>query len=178
MSPSVREGPRLCASKPFSRRSSAFTCLREPLVAGLRLQSRPRFIEGIAHLGAMPSRCAICCGMVPSLSSIMEVNGPCISGGVPATFKLRQRERGRHLVFLPMVSRARQSTRDLARYITRAVYEATDGQPRRWRTLSTIPGATAASAVYAAEQGWIELEGAHSACLTEEGRRMIAKEAH
>ena len=77
-----------------------------------------------------------------------------------------------------MVSRARQSTRDLARYITRAVYEATDGQPRRWRTLSTIPGATAASAVYAAEQGWIELEGAHSACLTEEGRRMIAKEAH
>jgi hypothetical protein len=44
--------------------------------------------------------------------------------------------------------------------------------------LSTIPGATAASVVYVAEQGWIELEGAHSACLTEEGRRMIAKEAH
>jgi hypothetical protein len=34
--------------------------------------------------------------------------------------------------------------------------------------LSTIPGATAASVVYAVEQGWIELEGAHSACLTEE----------
>jgi hypothetical protein len=30
----------------------------------------------------------------------------------------------------------------------------------------------------AAAQGWIELEGAHSACLTEEGRRLIAKEAH
>jgi hypothetical protein len=77
-----------------------------------------------------------------------------------------------------MASRVRQSTRDLARYITRAVYEATDGRPRQWKMLSTIPGATAASVVYAAEQGWIELEGAHSACLTEEGRRLIAKEAH
>jgi hypothetical protein len=27
-------------------------------------------------------------------------------------------------------------------------------------------------------QGWIELEGAHSACLTEEGKRLIAREAH
>jgi hypothetical protein len=77
-----------------------------------------------------------------------------------------------------MASRVRQSTRDLARYITRAVYEATDGRSRQWKMLSTIPGATAASVVYAAEQGWIELEGAHSACLTEEGRRLIAKEAH
>jgi hypothetical protein len=77
-----------------------------------------------------------------------------------------------------MASKVRQSTRDLARHITRAVYQATDGQPRRWRMLSTIPGATAASVVYAQEQGWIELEGAHSACLTEEGRRLIAREAH
>ena len=44
--------------------------------------------------------------------------------------------------------------------------------------LSSIPGATAASVLYAEEQGWIELEGAHSACLTEEGRRLIAKEAN
>jgi len=44
--------------------------------------------------------------------------------------------------------------------------------------LSTIPGATAASVLYAEEQGWIELEGYHSARLTEEGRRLIAKEAH
>ena len=62
-----------------------------------------------------------------------------------------------------MASRVRQSTRDLARYVTRAVYESADGQPRRWRTLSTIPGATAASVLYAVDQGWIELEGAHSA---------------
>jgi len=77
-----------------------------------------------------------------------------------------------------MASKVRQSTRDLARHITKAVYEATDGQPRRWKMLSSIPGATAASVLYAVDQGWIELEGAHSACLTEEGRRLIAKEAN
>jgi hypothetical protein len=33
-----------------------------------------------------------------------------------------------------------------------------------------IPGATAASVLYAVDQGWIELEGVHSVCLTEEGR--------
>ena len=43
---------------------------------------------------------------------------------------------------------------------------------------STIPGATANAVLYAEEQGWIELEGAHSACLTEEGSRLIAKEAN
>jgi hypothetical protein len=42
--------------------------------------------------------------------------------------------------------------------------------------LSGIPGAT--TSLYAEEQGWIELEGPHSACLTEEGRRLIAREAH
>jgi hypothetical protein len=77
-----------------------------------------------------------------------------------------------------MASKVRQSTRDLARHITRVVYESADGQPGRWRMLSTIQGATAAAVLYAEEQGWIELEGAHSACLTEEGRRLIAKEAH
>jgi hypothetical protein len=77
-----------------------------------------------------------------------------------------------------MGSKVRRSTRELARYITRTVYEATDGQPRRWRMLSTIPGATADAVLYAEEQGWIQLERAHSACLTEEGRRLIAKEAH
>ena len=44
--------------------------------------------------------------------------------------------------------------------------------------LSTIPGATAASVLYAVDQGWLELEGARSACLTEEGRRLMAKAAH
>jgi hypothetical protein len=44
--------------------------------------------------------------------------------------------------------------------------------------LATIPGATPASVLYAVDQGWLELEGAHSACLTEEGRRLIAKEAN
>jgi hypothetical protein len=78
----------------------------------------------------------------------------------------------------PMASRVLPSTRELARHITRAVYESSDGQPGCWRMLSSIPGATAASVLYAKEQGWIELEGARSACLTEEGRKLIAREAH
>jgi hypothetical protein len=77
-----------------------------------------------------------------------------------------------------MASKVRQSTRDLARHVTKAVYAATDGQPRRWRMLSSIPGATAASVLYAVDQGWIELEGVHSVCLTEEGQRLMTKEAH
>ena len=77
-----------------------------------------------------------------------------------------------------MASRLRQSTHDLALQVTRTLYEACDGRPRKWRMLSSIPGATAASVLYAVDQGWLELEGAHSACLTEEGRRLIAKEAH
>jgi hypothetical protein len=77
-----------------------------------------------------------------------------------------------------MASKVRPHTRELAHHITRAVYEFADGQPRRFRMLATIPGATAASVLYAKEQGWIELEGAHSACLTEEGRKLIAKEAN
>lgn len=77
-----------------------------------------------------------------------------------------------------MASKVRASTRELARHVTKALYEATDGQPRKWRRLSSIPGATAASVLYAEGQGWIELEGAHSACLTEEGRRLVAREAH
>jgi hypothetical protein len=32
--------------------------------------------------------------------------------------------------------------------------------------LATIPGATPASVLYAVDQGWLELEGALSACLT------------
>ena len=77
-----------------------------------------------------------------------------------------------------MASKVRPSTRELARHITRAVYESADGQPRRFRMLATIPGATATSVLYTVNQGWLELEGAHSACLTEEGRRLIAKAAH
>jgi len=42
----------------------------------------------------------------------------------------------------------------------------------------SIPGATADAVLYADEQGWIQPEGAHSACLTEEVRRLIAKDAY
>jgi hypothetical protein len=32
--------------------------------------------------------------------------------------------------------------------------------------------------LYAVDQGWIELQGVHSARLTKEGRRLMAKEAN
>ncbi len=35
--------------------------------------------------------------------------------------------------------------------------------------LSSIPGATASSVLYAVDQGWIEVKNAHSASLTDEG---------
>ena len=116
----------------------------------------------------MLSRCAICCGMVPSLSFMAHPGSGVLWLGTP-------RKAYRSEI---MASRVRPSTRELARHITRVVYESSDGQPHRWRMLSTIPGAPGASVLYAKEQGWIELEGGRRACLTEEGRRLIAKEAH
>jgi hypothetical protein len=44
--------------------------------------------------------------------------------------------------------------------------------------LSTMEGATADPVLYAVDQGWLELEGAHSACLAEEGRGLIAREVN
>ena len=41
-----------------------------------------------------------------------------------------------------------------------------------------MPTAPFGAVLYAKEQVWLELEGSHSACPTEEGRRLIAKEAH
>jgi hypothetical protein len=69
-------------------------------------------------------------------------------------------------------------TQELALQIVRSVYFATDGQPMRWRMLSGIRGATAEAVIYAVQQGWLKLEGNHSVCLTEEGRRLIAKKAN
>jgi hypothetical protein len=77
-----------------------------------------------------------------------------------------------------MATKTSKATQELARHVVRSVYAATDGQPMKWRMLSGIPGATAGAVLYAVEQGWVELEGAHSVCLTEEGRRLIAKEAN
>ncbi len=77
-----------------------------------------------------------------------------------------------------MASKVRPSTLKLAQYVVRAVYEATDGQPGKWRMLSGIRGATADAVLCAVEQGWLELEGNHSVCLTEGGRRLMAKEAN
>ena len=77
-----------------------------------------------------------------------------------------------------MASSVRPVTRELAQHLVRVVHVATDGQPRKWRMLSSIPGATADAVLYAVDQGWLELEGNHSVCLTEEGKRLMAKAAH
>jgi hypothetical protein len=50
-----------------------------------------------------------------------------------------------------MASQVRQFTRDLARHIARAVYEASGGQAQGWRMLSSIPGATAHSVLDAVD---------------------------
>jgi hypothetical protein len=52
------------------------------------------------------------------------------------------------------------------------------GVRRILRSNIRYPGATAGAVLYAVEAGWVKLEGAHSVCLTEEGRRLIAKEAN
>lgn len=53
----------------------------------------------------------------------------------------------------------------------------TDGRPMRWRSIGPIADRAgvqdaAAAVATAVEQGWIEVEGGHSVCLTEKGRRL------
>ena len=71
-----------------------------------------------------------------------------------------------------------KETQALALHIVRALYRATDGVPGQWRMLSGMRGATADAVMYAFEIGWVELEGNHSMSLTDQGRRLIRKEAH
>ena len=75
-------------------------------------------------------------------------------------------------------SRAGPRTPELAKDVVRAIYAATDGQPRRWRMLSGIRGAGVEAVRYAVDQGWIEIQGDLVVCLTEKGTRLMAKEAH
>ena len=60
-----------------------------------------------------------------------------------------------------MASKVSKATQELARHVVRSVYAATDGQTMKWRMLAGIPGATAGAVLYAVEQGWVKLEGAH-----------------
>lgn len=60
-----------------------------------------------------------------------------------------------------------------ARHLVRALYRATDGRPQQWRMLAGFADmAEAQEAVqHAVDQGWMLVEGGHSVCLTDAGRR-------
>jgi hypothetical protein len=65
-------------------------------------------------------------------------------------------------------------TESLALHLVRAVYNATDGRPMQWRSLEGLDVPEAAEAVrYAIEMGWILVQGGHSVCITDAGRRIV-----
>jgi hypothetical protein len=62
----------------------------------------------------------------------------------------------------------------LALHLMRAVYNATDGQPMRWRSLKGLDLPESAEAVrFAVARGWMLVQGEHSVCLTDVGRRIV-----
>lgn len=66
---------------------------------------------------------------------------------------------------------------DRARRFCAALKTDTNGRPMRWRSISSIAERARESeadqvVAIAAEQGWIEVEGDHSVCLTDKGRRL------
>jgi len=65
-------------------------------------------------------------------------------------------------------------TEKLARHIVASLYDATDGRPQQWRSLAGISKATGTKAAVqrAVEREWLLIEGGHSVCLTEAGRRL------
>lgn len=61
----------------------------------------------------------------------------------------------------------------LALHIMRALYDATAGRPLQWRSLAGISDVaeTREAVQWAVDRGWLLVEGGHSVCLTDEGRR-------
>ena len=64
-------------------------------------------------------------------------------------------------------------TESLALHIMRALYDATGGRPMQWRSLAGISDVaeTREAVQLAVDHGWLLIEGGHSVCLTDEGRR-------
>ena len=65
----------------------------------------------------------------------------------------------------------------LARHLVCALYDATDGRPQVWRTLAGLgKGSESGAAVkLAVDMGWLLIEGGHSVCLTDVGRRLARR---
>lgn len=61
----------------------------------------------------------------------------------------------------------------LALHIMRALYDATAGRPMQWRSVAGISDVaeTREAVQLAVGRGWLLVEGGHSVCLTDEGRR-------
>ena len=49
---------------------------------------------------------------------------------------------------------------------------STGGRPHEWRLLEELDGATTDAIEFAAARGWVAIQGSHSICLTEAGRRL------
>jgi len=64
----------------------------------------------------------------------------------------------------------------LARHIMWTLFSATVGRPQQWRSISEISDApeTQEAVQLAVDRGWLLVEGGHSICLTDSGRRLIA----
>lgn len=66
---------------------------------------------------------------------------------------------------------------DRARRFCAALKSDTGGRPMRWRSIESIADRAGdvdvgKSVAVAAEKGWVEVEGGHSVCLTDKGRRL------
>jgi hypothetical protein len=57
--------------------------------------------------------------------------------------------------------------------LIRALYDLTDGLSEQWCMLEELRGGANSAAIYAFTRGWIVIEGGHSICLTEAGRRLV-----
>jgi hypothetical protein len=62
-----------------------------------------------------------------------------------------------------------------ARGIVKALYEATDRQTMRWCILSFVRGASEEAMQYAVDCKWVRRGEGNTACLTDQGRKLITK---
>jgi hypothetical protein len=64
-------------------------------------------------------------------------------------------------------------TETVALHLVRVLFNSTGGLPHEWRMLEELDGATTDAIEFAAERGWVTIQGSHSICLTEAGRHLI-----
>jgi hypothetical protein len=75
----------------------------------------------------------------------------------------------------PEIDKPTQEIERRARAIVKALYEATDGRPMRWCILPFIRGDSDEALQYAIDRNWVIRGEGNTACLTDEGRKLIAK---